>query len=83
MTRARLNGNLKYIALITLILSVIGSLIGLSWNASSVCSRLESNEAADSEVHPIARENHDDIIEIKADVAYTRKAVERIEKKLD
>ena len=76
---AKINGSAKWVAVI-LVLAMAAA--GWIWNAAVVCTRVEHNATEDARVHPIAEQNHDDIIEIKRDIAYIRSGVDEIKAEL-
>jgi hypothetical protein len=72
----KVNGNLKYLALIVFLLTLI-------WNAATMWHRIGANEEQDASVHPEVRENREDILKIQGDVQHIKEGVDRIEEKLD
>ena len=76
---AKINGNAKWVAIIIGLGLAVG---GWIWNAAVVCQRVEHNATEDARVHPIAEQNHDDIIEIKRDLSYIRSGVDEIKAEL-
>ena len=80
MGKTTTSGNVKWTA--GLILVIVMAVIGWIWNAAVVCQKVEHNAIEDARVHPIAEQNHDDIIEMKRDITYIRSGVDEIKAEL-
>ena len=76
---AKMNGNVKWVAALIGLLLAVG---GWIWNAAVVCEQVKNNDKEDARVHPIAEQNHEDIVRLQADVTYIKKGVDEIKQEL-
>jgi len=77
--RTTMNGNAKWVGLILVIMMAVA---GWIWNAAIICGQMESNTKEDARVHPVAEQNHDDIVRLQADVKYIRVGIDEIKAEL-
>jgi len=71
----KLNGNLKWIAVIVSIVGLILVLADKVWYTSRLDSILSANIAEDMKIHPVSLSNEKEIIGVKKDVEQNTKRI--------
>ncbi len=76
------NNSVKRIVAWVSVIVLLLTLGGILWAAASQNQRLETTCVEQTNIRTKVNKNEKDIVELKTDVKYIRKGIDRIEKKL-
>ena len=72
---AKLNGNLKWVALAATVIGLVVLFADKVWYTSGVNAKLNTNSTEDEKIHPTVLENEKEIIGVKKDVEQNTKRI--------